>query len=631
MKDILADKPLLRLFDPKLPVTIQADSSSTGLGACIMQNSQPVAYASRSLTPTEVNYAQIEKELLAILFAAEKFSNYIFGTEVLVQSDHKPLEYIFKKPLHTASPRIQLMLLKLMKHKLKVVYTPGSKMYIADTLSRAYIQGEAELEDHGISEYRVHAVSTHYPATTQKLSQVREATNEDVTLQKLKKYTYGGWPPKRGSVPPNLMPYWIMRDEIHEEDGLLFAGERLIIPSNLRREMLTKIHEGHFGAEKCYLRANESMYWPNIYDDIVDFVAGCAVCATFRKQNQSEPLMPHPVPKRPWSKLGTDIFHFGKHDYLVVVDYLSKYPEVVRLPSKTASAVISALKGIFARHGIPDILFSDNMPFSSEACKQFANDWGFVIETSSPEYPQSNGQSERFVNIVKTLLRKAYEEGRDPHLAILQYRNTPVCGLKHSPAQLLMSRRLNDKLPTAFKLLQPAVVKSATCDLKRRQEKQKLYFDRGTCPLKEHNVGDNVRLRRGKTWVPGVITSKGPAPRSYQVTTTDGGVYRRNRKFINAAPDLITTSPTPSQDASSANVSVKHYSTPPPVTPPSTPQADQGAPPASSPPTAPTPSPRRSIQPVAETQTARSPTTPIPAPRRSTRQRRPPEYLADYV
>ena len=84
-----------------------------GLGACLMQDGHPVAYASRSLTPTEVQYAQIEKELLAIVFAMEKFETYLYGRKVLVESDHKPLEAIFKKSLLSAPKRLQRMLLRL--------------------------------------------------------------------------------------------------------------------------------------------------------------------------------------------------------------------------------------------------------------------------------------------------------------------------------------------------------------------------------------------------------------------------------------------------------------------------------------------------------------------------------------
>ena len=140
------------------------------------------------------------------------------------------------------------------------------------------------------------------------------------------------------------------------------------------------------------------------------------------------------------------------------MDYYSKYPEIERLTSKTAVGVIGALKSIMARHGIPDKLVSDNMSFGSAAFRQFAHDWGFIVTMSSPRYPQSNGQSERFVQTAKNYLKKAYSDGKDVFIALLEYRNTPIAGISASPAQLLMSRRLKAKLPVISSLLQPAVV-----------------------------------------------------------------------------------------------------------------------------------------------------------------------------
>ena len=102
VKEILSAAPVLKFFDPKEEVEIQCDASDRGLGACLMQKGQPVAYASLSMTATEVNYAQIEKEMLAILFAVERFEQCLYGRPVKIQTDHKPLESIFRKSLLSA-------------------------------------------------------------------------------------------------------------------------------------------------------------------------------------------------------------------------------------------------------------------------------------------------------------------------------------------------------------------------------------------------------------------------------------------------------------------------------------------------------------------------------------------------
>ena len=132
-------------------MTLQCDASQHGLGAAMMQNDQPVVYASRALTTAEARYAQIEKELLAIVFACDHFDAYIYGCErVNVETDHQPLEMIVRKPVNCAPKRLQRMLLQLQKHSLVVHYKKGKLMYLADTLSRASLPeapaGESSLE-----------------------------------------------------------------------------------------------------------------------------------------------------------------------------------------------------------------------------------------------------------------------------------------------------------------------------------------------------------------------------------------------------------------------------------------------------------------------------------------------------
>jgi hypothetical protein len=125
VRQILSEPPVLRFFDTNIVPVLQCDASRNGLGACLLHNNQPVAYASRSLTPTEVHYAQIEKEMLAIVFGMERFESYLYGRKVLVESDHKPLESILKKSLLNAPKRLQRMILRLQKFELEVCTKRG--------------------------------------------------------------------------------------------------------------------------------------------------------------------------------------------------------------------------------------------------------------------------------------------------------------------------------------------------------------------------------------------------------------------------------------------------------------------------------------------------------------------------
>ena len=175
----------------------------------------------------------------------------------------------------------------------------------------------------------------------------------------------------------------------------------------------------------------------------------CTVCQKYKRRNIKKPINQHEIRERPWEKLAADIFTFDKYDYLVVVDYYyySKYPEFAKLESKTARCVIMKMKVIFSRQGIPETLIVDNVPFSSAEFEQFAAEWNFTVVTSSPRYPKSDGEAEKYVGILTMLLLKCAEDGTDPNIVLLRYRNTPITGMQYSPAQMLFGRRLKDTLP----------------------------------------------------------------------------------------------------------------------------------------------------------------------------------------
>ena len=141
IKTAITQAPVLRFYSLQDEVVLQCDASETGLGATLLQLEQPVSFTSRALTKTETRYAQIEKELLAIVFACVKFDKYIFGRGVVhVEPDHKPLEEIFIESICGAPARLQRMLLRLERYNLHVRYKRGPLMLIAHTLSRSYLK-----------------------------------------------------------------------------------------------------------------------------------------------------------------------------------------------------------------------------------------------------------------------------------------------------------------------------------------------------------------------------------------------------------------------------------------------------------------------------------------------------------
>lgn len=533
IKEIICKAPVLSAFDSGLLPVIQTDSSKDGIGSVLLQAGRPVAFSSRSLTDTEKEYAQIEKELLAVVHAVNKFHLYVYGRKFKVISDHKPLVSIMNKPISKISNhRLQRLKLKLVKYDFELVHKPGKELHIADLLSRNYIKDP--VEDDVSNEEMVHSVSVHLRMSESKKAEFKKCTQEDEELCKLVRYCNKGWPTSKKNVSHVVDQYWNLQNDIYVSDDLVFYKDRVIVPCKLRSNMLALLHEGHFGATKTKLRAKEIMFWPNINKQIEDLVKNCTICENYRPANANDLLMPHEIPNSPFQKVSADILDFAGKSYIVIMDYYSKWLELMPLKGKTARDVVKAFKIAFSCHGIPSIVISDNMPFNSYECKKFAKSWDFQIVTSSPHHSRSNGQAESGVKIAKTILRK----NTDMYGALLEYRSTPLPSLNVSPAQLLFSRRLKTKLPIAEKLLNPTIQNENEIanKLKLKQMLYKNYFDKTAKSLEELEEGDNVLINtntnKNKEWERGKIVKLAKEPRSYIVKTSTGNTVRRSRQHL---------------------------------------------------------------------------------------------------
>lgn len=538
IQQMLVTAPVLCYYDVTQPVTIQCDASSTGLGACILQGGKPVEYASRALTRTErESYAQIEKEMLAICFALQRFDTYVYANvNVTVETDHKPLISIVKKPLTSAPKRLQRMLLQLQRYTWTLIYRPGSQMLIADTLSRAYLPDDTatdfpeEVAALADTEQRE---ALKMVASAATIDFMKSAAAADEQYQLLRRQISIGWPDSAADIPRELREFTTFADELAECDGLVFKGQRVVVPQEARADILQRIHSSHVGINGCIRRAQESVFYPGLTADIKKMVAACAICEAFQMSVQKEPLMSHVAPARPWEKVGVDIFTFRNKDYLITADYLSSFFEIDRLPSKRAADVIYCLKSHFARHGLPLEVCSDNNPFNSADFRSFAQKYDFKHTTSSPHYPKSNGKIENAVKTAKRLMEKATEDHEDPFMALLAWRNTPSEQLGPSPAQILFGRRTRTNLPSTAELMASPHDATAHDALVAAKARQASYYDRGARERPPLSAGDTVRTRwnDGDEWRKATVTEVLPH-RSYKVQFEDGTVRRRTSKHV---------------------------------------------------------------------------------------------------
>jgi len=459
LNHVLTSTPVLALFNPSSYTVVSADASSYGLGAVLLQKQShgelnPVAYISRSMTLTEQRYAQIEKEALALTWACERFADYLLGLNFHINTDHKPLVPLFStKNLEELPIRVQRYRLRMMRFNFTISHVPGKLLVIADTLSRAPVEAPSN-NDRELaiqSQAFVNLVLQCLPASEQRIEQIKESQQKDRGLVQIMSYCQSQWPDK-ASLSSNIQPYYSVRAELSVENGLLMRGCRIVIPPELQREMLNKIHEGHLGITKCRARARQSVWWPGMSQELEKKVRDCYECCKYQRR-RVDPMLPSSLPDLPWQKVGTDLFEWKNSKYLLIVDYYSRYIEISHLDHSTASAVITHTKSIFARHGIPEVVYSDNGPqFQAAAYTQFASTYQFKHVTSSPYFPQSNSEAERAVATIKSLLRK---EG-DPYLALLAYRSTPL-EIGYSPSQLLMSRTLRSSVPVTREQRRPKV------------------------------------------------------------------------------------------------------------------------------------------------------------------------------
>ena len=361
-----------------------------------------------------------------------------------------------KKPLNKAPARLQRMIMRLQRYRFKVTYKRGPTLHLADTLSRAPLPHPVAADVTSFDVFRIdmeRLEQQRNPGLTENTEhRIREETRKDGIMTSLRHVIIHGWPSDRAHIKESLRPYWNYRDELTLQSGIIYKGTQVMVPQSMQKEMLSKIHANHFGADSNIRMAREVLFWQGMRKAIQDTCDACGICAKYGQTAPKEPMKSLPVPSRPWEIVSQDICELENQHYLVTVCHFSDWIEVDKIEDTLATTVVEKTKAHFARFGVPLTCHTDNgSQFVSKEYRRFSEEYGFKHTTSSPYHPKGNGRAEAAVKVAKCMLRKA----SDFHNAMLMYRNTPPQGHTYSPAQRMFSRRTTTTLPTAHQLLAP--------------------------------------------------------------------------------------------------------------------------------------------------------------------------------
>jgi len=549
-KQKLMEAPVLAHYDPSCPLKLAADASAYGIGAvlshCYKDGSErPIAFTSRTLTSAEKNYAQIDKEALALIYGVQKFHVYLYGRKFILVTDHKPLVSLLGPtkgiPL-TAAARLQRWALLLAGYQYDIQFKPTQKHGNADGLSRLPLTDSSRESDDEIETTLFNIAQIDcLPVTAE---QVKRATANDTILSRVLQFTKNGWP---AAVDKSLQAYFNKRQEITVEGGCLLWGIRVIVPEKLQKRILDELHMDHLGIVRMKNKARSYVWWPGVDQDIEKVVRSCLSCQKVRNTPPTTPLHPWLWPTKPWRRVHVDFAGpFLNKMFLLVTDAHSKWPEIIEMSSTTSTKTIDELRRLFAAYGLPEQLVTDNGPqFVSQEFSTFMKLNGIKHIKTSPYHPASNGAVERLVQTFKKAMtsksRKGLTVSQLLSSFLLSYRTTPHSTTNITPAELFMNRALRTRLD----LIQPNLEGSVT----KAQGMQKAHHDTKAKETR-YLIGQSVmakNFRNGPKWLPGVIVEQ-LGTLTFLVQLDNGMFWKRHveqLRCLDDTPRNVTNSEAP--------------------------------------------------------------------------------------
>ena len=255
------------------------------------------------------------------------------------------------------------------------------------TTKRAYSEGYGRTA----TESKVECIHATYflPVPDNQLKELQRETACDPALQFVKKAILDGFPDTKDGLPVAIKRYFEIQDYLSLHDGVIFKGQRCIIPQILRQKIKQKLRDSHIGSG-CVCRVRETVYWPGMNAEITDYIQKCDVCMSLQSNQTKEPLICHEPTSRPWEKVATDIFTLDDENYLCIVDYYSGYYSSGSVTQPSRNCHHKETWRHFVTHGTPNELLSGNEPpFNSAEFEIFLRSSDTEHVTSSPATPKA--------------------------------------------------------------------------------------------------------------------------------------------------------------------------------------------------------------------------------------------------
>lgn len=484
LKAVLTSAPVLRHFNPSVPIELHTDASGTGLGAVLAQRlpngpmEHAVAYASRTLTKAEKNYSATEKECLAVVWAIGKFRPYLYGRHFTVVTDHHALCWLAS--LKDPSGRLGRWALRLQEFDFTVHYKSGKKHQDADALSRCSLEPSAlDTADTALSYEDVMSLSEIDPLN------FSHEQRKDELCKKLILHLDGSHPTEDKKLIRKSRQF-VLHDGALYKRNFTPDGSRLllVIPRHLRHAVLQTLHDdptsGHLGFFKTYERIRPKFFWPSLYKSVHKYVSSCRMCQQRKPAPASAGrLQPLSQPHHPFERVGIDLFGplplsaSGNRWIVTAIDHSTRYVVASALPTATATDIANFfIRHILLQHGAPRVLLSDRgSQFVAQILKEVLATCSVSHRLTSPYHPQTNGLTERFNHTLADMMSFYISPRHDnwddllPFL-VFAYNTATQSTTKFSPFYLLYGREPVHTIDTLFPYVPDIanpVLADATC------------------------------------------------------------------------------------------------------------------------------------------------------------------------